>query len=36
MHTHLDDGSLRTVRESTSAAVGEKVRVDSDGLHDRG
>ena len=31
----MEDGSLRTVRESTSPAVGEKVRVDSDGLHDR-
>jgi len=32
----MDDGSHRTVRESTSPAVGEKVRVDADGLHDRG
>ena len=32
---HMDDGSWRTVRESTAPAVGEKVRVDADGLHDR-
>ena len=32
----MEDGSVRTVRESTSPAVGEKVRVESDGLHDRG
>jgi outer membrane lipoprotein SlyB len=32
----MDDGSHRTVRESTSPAVGEKVRVESDGLHERG
>ena len=32
----MDDGSHRTVRESTSPAVGEKVRVEADGLHDRG
>jgi outer membrane lipoprotein SlyB len=32
----MDDGSHRTVRESTAPAVGEKVRVDADGLHDRG
>ncbi len=31
----MEDGSLRTVRESTSPAVGEKVRVEADGLHDR-
>ncbi len=32
----MEDGSRRTVRESTSPAVGEKVRVEADGLHDRG
>lgn len=32
----MDDGSHRTVRESTAPAVGEKVRVESDGLHQRG
>jgi outer membrane lipoprotein SlyB len=32
----MSDGRLRTVRESTAPAVGEKVRVDADGLHDRG
>ena len=32
---HMDDGTWRTVRESTAPAVGEKVRVDADGLHDR-
>ncbi len=31
----MSDGSLRTVRESTSPAVGEKVRIEADGLHDR-
>jgi outer membrane lipoprotein SlyB len=31
----MDDGSLRTLRESTAPAVGEKVRVEADGLHDR-
>ncbi len=31
----MDDGSVHTVRESTSPAVGEKVRVEADGLHDR-
>jgi outer membrane lipoprotein SlyB len=31
----MNDGSLRTVRESTSPAVGEKVRVEADGLHER-
>jgi outer membrane lipoprotein SlyB len=36
VNVRMDDGSLRTVRESTAPAVGEKVRVESDGLHDRG
>ena len=36
VNVRMDDGSLRTVRESTSPAVGEKVRVEADGLHDRG
>ena len=36
VNVRMDDGSLRTVRESTSPAVGEKVRVEPDGLHDRG
>ncbi|MEP6504048.1 MAG: glycine zipper 2TM domain-containing protein [Betaproteobacteria bacterium] len=31
----MSDGTLRTVRESTSPAVGEKVRVEADGLHAR-
>jgi len=31
----MEDGTLRTVRESTAPAVGEKVRVESDGLHER-
>ena len=31
----MSDGSLRTVRESTAPTVGEKVRVEADGLHDR-
>ena len=36
VNVRMDDGSLRTVRESTAPAVGEKVCVESDGLHDRG
>ena len=36
VNVRMEDGSLRTVRESTSPAVGEKVRVESDGLHGRG
>jgi outer membrane lipoprotein SlyB len=36
VNVRMDDGTLRTVRESTSPAVGEKVRVEADGLHDRG
>jgi outer membrane lipoprotein SlyB len=36
VNVRMSDGSLRTVRESTAPAVGEKVRVDADGLHDRG
>ena len=35
INVRMSDGSLRTVRESTSPAVGEKVRVEADGLHDR-
>ena len=35
VNVRMQDGSLRTVRESTSPAVGEKVRVESDGLHAR-
>ena len=35
VNVRMSDGSLRTVRESTSPAVGEKVRVEADGLHDR-
>jgi outer membrane lipoprotein SlyB len=31
----MEDGTLRTVRESTAPAVGEKVRVAPDGLHER-
>ena len=36
VNVRMADGTLRTVRESTSPAVGEKVRVEADGLHDRG
>ena len=32
----MEDGSHRTVRESTAPSIGEKVRVESDGLHQRG
>jgi len=35
VNVRMEDGSLRTVRESTSPAIGEKVRVEADGLHDR-
>ena len=35
VNVRMADGTLRIVRESTSPAVGEKVRVDADGLHDR-
>lgn len=35
VRVRMNDGSLRTVRQSTSRAVGEKVRVEADGLHDR-
>ena len=36
VNVRMADGTLRTVRESTSPAVGEKVRVEADGLHERG
>ena len=35
VNVRMGDGSLRTVRESTAPALGEKVRVEADGLHDR-
>ena len=35
VRVRMNDGTLRTVRESTSPAVGEKVRVEADGLHAR-
>jgi outer membrane lipoprotein SlyB len=35
VNVRMEDGSLRTVRESTSPAIGAKVRVEADGLHDR-
>jgi len=35
VRVRMEDGTLRTVRESTAPAVGEKVRVESDGLHER-
>ena len=35
VNVRMEDGTLRTVRESTSPAVGEKVRVEADGLHAR-
>ncbi len=35
VNVRMSDGSLRTVRQTTSPAVGEKVRVEADGLHDR-
>ena len=36
VNVRMSDGSLRTVRESTAPTLGEKVRVEADGLHDRG
>ena len=35
VNVRMEDGTLRTVRESTAPAVGEKVRVEADGLHER-
>ncbi len=35
VHVRMTDGSLRTVRQQSSPAVGEKVLVESDGLHAR-
>lgn len=35
VHVRMSDGSLRTVRQATAPAVGERVRVEADGLHDR-
>jgi len=35
VNVRMQDGTLRTVRESTAPAIGEKVRVESDGLHER-
>ena len=35
VNVRMQDGTLRTVRQSTAPAVGEKVRVESDGLHER-
>ena len=35
VNVRMSDGSLRTVRESTSPATGEKVRIEADGLHER-
>ncbi len=35
VNVRMSDGSLRTVRESTAPAMGAKVRVEADGLHDR-
>ena len=35
VNVRMEDGSLRTVRESTAPPIGEKVRVESDGLHQR-
>ena len=35
VNVRMQDGTLRTVRQSTAPAVGEKVRVEADGLHQR-
>jgi outer membrane lipoprotein SlyB len=35
VNVRMSDGSLRTVRQSTAPALGEKVRVEADGLHGR-
>ena len=36
VHVRMSDGSIRTIRQSAAPAVGARVRVDADGLHDRG
>jgi outer membrane lipoprotein SlyB len=36
VNVRMEDGSIRTVREATAPAVGAKVRVEADGLHQRG
>jgi outer membrane lipoprotein SlyB len=36
VNVRMDDGSLRTVRQASAPALGEKVRVEADGLHQRG
>jgi len=35
VNVRMSDGSLRTVRQTTAPAVGERVRVEADGLHAR-
>jgi len=35
VNVRMEDGTLRTVREATAPAIGAKVRVESDGLHQR-
>ncbi len=35
VHVRMNDGSLRTVRQSTAPALGMKVLVEADGLHAR-
>ena len=36
VHVRMNDGSIRTIRQSAAPAIGARVRVDADGLHDRG
>jgi outer membrane lipoprotein SlyB len=36
VNVRMEDGTLRTVRQATAPAVGDKVRVEADGLHQRG
>jgi outer membrane lipoprotein SlyB len=35
VHVRMEDGSLRTVRQSTAPTLGMKVQVEADGLHAR-
>ena len=35
VNVRMQDGTLRTVRQASAPAVGEKVRVEADGLHQR-
>ena len=36
VNVRMEDGTVRTVRQATAPTVGDKVRVEADGLHQRG